>query len=252
MIKINKDKNIGRVLFIVEGEKTEFSLLRKVFCDILGYNYLEQSRRENDFLEKFENKNNKYSKVAVINTEQSHISYIDDPNGFLDDLFNLLITEYNFPVDKAAIFYLFDRDPGSNKKEAVEKFINTLKDPYDNEELRGGLLLLSYPALESYITSSFQENSSSLEFEFGKPLKLFNNQQKYMINNLSPQTIKQAANELIDYLATEQIDFNLDDFFETNYQIFNKQEEFYSQTSKYKLLSLLSVAFIYLGIISFD
>ena len=39
MIELNKQKNIGRVLFIVEGSKSEFVILRKIFCDILQYEY---------------------------------------------------------------------------------------------------------------------------------------------------------------------------------------------------------------------
>ncbi len=36
-MKLNKDKHIGRVLFIVEGSQTEFSILRRIFCNLLGY-----------------------------------------------------------------------------------------------------------------------------------------------------------------------------------------------------------------------
>ena len=40
-MKLNKDKHIGRVLFIVEGSRTEFSILRQSFCKLLGYNYID-------------------------------------------------------------------------------------------------------------------------------------------------------------------------------------------------------------------
>lgn len=43
-MKLNKDKHIGRVLFIVEGSQTEFSILRRIFCKILGYSYIEKRR----------------------------------------------------------------------------------------------------------------------------------------------------------------------------------------------------------------
>ena len=36
-IELNKDKKIGRVLFIVEGSKTEPYLLTKLFTGILDY-----------------------------------------------------------------------------------------------------------------------------------------------------------------------------------------------------------------------
>lgn len=43
-MKLNKDKNIGRVLFIVEGSQTEFSILKRIFCNLLGYDYIEKRR----------------------------------------------------------------------------------------------------------------------------------------------------------------------------------------------------------------
>lgn len=43
-MKINKDKHIGRVLFIVEGSKTEFAILYRIFCKLLGYSYIEKRR----------------------------------------------------------------------------------------------------------------------------------------------------------------------------------------------------------------
>lgn len=46
-MKLNKDKHIGRVLFIVEGSQMEFSVLRRVFCSLLGYNYLQMTYSNN-------------------------------------------------------------------------------------------------------------------------------------------------------------------------------------------------------------
>lgn len=252
-MRINKDKSIGRVLFIVEGGRTEFNLLKKVFCDILNYDYIERRRGDDDFFERFQNKERSTSKVAVINSKESHISYIGtNEDEYLDELFAILVSEYNFPVDRAAIFYLFDRDPLSNTRDLVEKLVNGLQDPYENEELRGGLLLLSYPAVESYIISSFKEDAHFLNFELGSEAKNFNNANSYMLNNLSSKTIIKATNELMKYLKVEKIDFDIDNFSKANIEIFNKQEEFYRKNSKYKVLSLLSVVFIYLGIIEVE
>ena len=72
-MKINKDKSVGRVLFIVEGGKTEFALLRRIFCNVLGYEYIEKRRDRATF---FRNRNISTSKIAVINTEESNISDI--------------------------------------------------------------------------------------------------------------------------------------------------------------------------------
>lgn len=62
MIEINDKKSIGRVLFIVEGSKTEFAILRKIFCDILKYEYIEKRRNRPDT---FKSKNNSTSKALV-------------------------------------------------------------------------------------------------------------------------------------------------------------------------------------------
>lgn len=101
-MKLNKEKSIGRVLFIVEGGRTEFSLLKKIFCGILDYEYIEKRRNRPNY---FQSNKNKNSRVAVINTEESHISFVEDENNYLDNIFETLIIDYNFPVDNTAIYY---------------------------------------------------------------------------------------------------------------------------------------------------
>ena len=43
-MRINTDKQIGDILFIVEGEGTEFEILQRIFCTILHYQYVEKRR----------------------------------------------------------------------------------------------------------------------------------------------------------------------------------------------------------------
>jgi hypothetical protein len=248
-MKINKEKSIGRVLFIVEGGKNEFSLLRRIFCNVLGYQYIEKRRGNPDF---FESKNISTSKVAVVNTEESNISDICDENCYLDSVFKLLISKYDFPVDRSAIYYLFDRDPNSNVDVwLIERLILTLTNPYENDNgLRGGLLLLSYPSIESYTISSFIDNTHLIEIALGDDAKAYvaaNNQ--IQLNKISEATIVKASNEMMKYLQAEGIDFEIDNFWGPNIAVFEKQEHNYHMNSNYRLLSLLSVAFIQLGII---
>jgi hypothetical protein len=87
-MRINKEKSIGRVLFIVEGGKTEFVLLRRIFCDVLAYEYIEKRREKATY---FQSRNISTSKVAVINTEESNISFIKDKNQYLENIFSTLI-----------------------------------------------------------------------------------------------------------------------------------------------------------------
>jgi len=252
-MKINKEKSVGRVLFIVEGGKTEFTLLRRIFCNVLGYEYIEKRRDEANF---FRSRNINTSKIAVINTEESNISDICDENCYLDNLFETLISDYDFPVDKAAIYYIFDRDPMSNVDVTlIRKLISQLKNAYENENsLRGGLLLLSYPCIESYIVANFIDNTHLMEFSIGDQLKAYlptqNTQIQY--NKITEDTILKASNEMMKYIETEQIVFDIDNMGQTNLDVFDKQEAKYSQSNTYKLVSLLSAAFIDLGIIEVE
>ena len=69
-MKLNKEKHIGRVLFIVEGSHTEFSVLRRIFCNLLGYSYIEKRRNRPTY---FASTQDRFSQVAVINTHDSNI-----------------------------------------------------------------------------------------------------------------------------------------------------------------------------------
>lgn len=199
MIEINDKKSIGRVLFIVEGSKTEFAILRKIFCDILKYEYIEKRRNRPDT---FKSKNNSTSKVAVINTEESNINYITDSEEYLDVLFEMLRKKYDFPVDNAAIYYLFDRDPKSNTD--VER-------------------------IKTYIGEN-----KNIQF-----------------NKFSKSIVLNAADEFLKYLFNEKLNYDLDDFSPTSKEIFSRQEKEYLSGNGYKLFSMLTLAFMQLGIITY-
>jgi hypothetical protein len=251
-MKINKDKSIGRVLFIVEGGKSEFSLLRRVFCNVLGYEYIEKRRDRPDF---FRSKNVCTSKVAVVNTEESNISDICDENCYLDNVFELLISKYDFPVDRSAVYYLFDRDPKSNVNiKLIRKLILTLTNPYENkDELRGGLLLLSYPSIESYNIANFIDDTHLIEIALGDDAKAYvaaNNQ--IQLNRISEVTIEKASGEMMKYLQAEEINLDIDTFSDASMVVFEKQENNHNVNSKYRLLSFLSIAFIQLGIVELE
>ncbi len=69
-IRLNKDKSIGKVLFIVEGSKTEPYLLHRIFCDIL--NYQMETLLRNQRYQVYNSDANPTSKVFVINAEESY------------------------------------------------------------------------------------------------------------------------------------------------------------------------------------
>lgn len=222
VIFADNNKRIGKVLFIVEGIKTEINILHRIFTKIFDYQYEKLDRL--DRYRPYNKKDNPLSSIFVINTEESNIKYIDDASGYLDNLFTKLINDYKFPVDKAAIFYIFDRDNYSNTNEnLVVDLINRLgnsresNDEYD----RQGLLLLSYPSIESFTASNYIKNSFNLEIE---------------------KAIKNIGIESYD----------LDNFKDTNLKIYNYEENHYRKTKKYKLLSLLCAALLDLGLIAIE
>ena len=125
MFELKKGKRIGQVLFIVEGEKTEPNLIYRVFSGIFGYQ-MERIYRDKTY-RVFRKTDDPLSRVTVINTEESNIGFIRKDNDFLNEMFRLLIEDYGFDVDNAAIYYLFDRDPDSNTDSAfIEEMLGKL------------------------------------------------------------------------------------------------------------------------------
>ena len=248
-MKLNKDKHIGRVLFIVEGSQMEFSILRQIFCNLLGYSYIERRRNRPD---EFTSKQDKYSQVAVINTQESNISDISEET-YLEGLFNLLREKYKFPVDQSAIYYLFDRDPKSNTDTAlIENYILSLADPYDNDDFKAGQLLLSYPSIESYIISNFRD-TSALRFSLGKKAKAYNgNNTDIQLNKISEETLMCAAGEFLKYLESEGIAWDIDDFSGTSHTVFTRQEADYLAGKGFRVFSMLTLAFLQMGIIELE
>ena len=251
-MKINREKHIGRVLFIVEGSQTEFTLLRRVFCNVLGYSYLEKRRNRPDF---FVSTQDKYSQVAVINTREINIRDISENDSYLDEVMDMLRENYSFPVDSSAIYYLFDRDPKSNLNvPLIQHYIETLVDPYDNpDSYKAGQLLLSYPSIESYSISCFVDNASLLRFSLGANTKTYIGQHlNIQMNKLSSDTLIHAAQEFFQFLITEGIDdWDIDHFAPTSSIIFARQQE-YLAGQGFKLFSMLTLAFLQMGILEIE
>lgn len=249
-MRLNKDKHIGRVLFIVEGIRMEFSLLRQIFCNLLGYSYIEKRRNKPD---KFINTLDCFSQVAVINTRESNIRDISENETYLDDVSDLLREKYRFPVDQSAIYYLFDRDPKSNTdSELIEDYIQALANPYDNDNYKTGQLLLSYPSIESFNISNFRD-ITDLRFSLGKDAKAYiDDNSDIQLNRISDETLKKAADEFLKYLQSENINFDIDSFSAASHAVFTKQETEYLSGRGFRLFSMLTLAFLQMGIIKIE
>lgn len=251
-VELVKNKRIGKVLFIVEGTKTEINILRNIFTQIFDYQYEKRDRL--DKYVPYNKKENLTSSVFVINTKESNIKDIKDADGYLDNLFIELINDYDFPVDNATIYYLFDRDESSNtNKEIIKELLVKLSNAResDNEMDRPGLLLLSYPAVESFTASNYIENCFEIELELGKELKQFLNERHINYQHINSETLKAATAELNKGLEKmELLDYDLDNFKSTNLKIFNFEENNFKNTKKYRLFSSLCLALIDLGLIT--
>jgi len=254
-MRINKDKNIGRVLFIIEGESTEQYILHKIFTKIFDYDFTRVYRDGKVY--KYKSKSHKNSQVFIINAQDSNIKFIgEDGKHYLDKVFSLLITDYNFKFENAAIYYIFDRDNKSNTDtnliyDLLSKLDNSREESEDYE--RQGLLLLSYPSIESFTISNFLADCFNCSMDTGENLKKFLNDNKIIQNKISANTLIAAAEEMYKAFVGMGIHYyNIDNFSQYNINIFKWQENHYRQKSLYRLLSLLSIAFIDLGIIEIE
>lgn len=249
-LKLNKNKRVGTVIFVVEGNKTEIDLLKKIFSDILDYNFISENREGKRL--KFKSKTDKYSIIYVFNSENSNIKSITSET--LEDDISLEIRslyDENFAIENAAIFYIFDRDYKSNKLEVVEDLIDRY---YNSRESDGygmqGLLVLSYPAVEAYICEALVEKYYKKDFDLGTKLKKFLQNRQVKIEDIKDRHITKSCKSMNKTFNKFGIaEYNIDDFRETNRLILEKQEKILGEIEGYRLLSTISIALLDLGII---
>lgn len=260
--EIHKNKRIGQVLFIVEGLKTEPNMLYKVFSEIFGYQ-MDRLFRDGVY-RRYHRTDDPYSRITVINAEQSNIRFIDKDNEFLNHMFEVLIEDYQLDIDNAAIYYLFDRDPQSNTDELfIRTMLHELSSARDvNINMtRQGLLLLSYPCIEGFVGMNFLTNSIQYCWTNslckGSALKQRLNDEGLLNRRFDENAILHCTDELLKSLNIIGVDTSavsllesLDHFSDTNVTVFDWQESVYKEKGQYGLLSLLSIALLDLGMIS--
>ncbi len=249
---LNKNKRIGRVIYVVEGNKAEIKLLKKVFSEILGYSFISENRKGDQM--KFINKKDEYSVIYVFNSVNSNISSIGDGDIIVNEVTERIreIYDNDFKINNAAIFYLFDRDYKSNNpevvKELINKYSNSREALYDYN--RQGLLLLSYPSIESFVGESLVKNYYKKDFGLGSKLKRYLNNRKKAIDQINEENmvkgLKRSHNMML-HMGIEK--YNIDDFAEANMDIFQYQEDYLQENGGYRLLSLLGLSLVDLGII---
>lgn len=270
--KIDKTKNIGNVIFIVEGGRpetggTELRLLKKIFSDILGYEVQELRRGSEEFIAHGQNPQ---FRVFALNLPENQLTKLTEDA--LDELFGRLREEFRIKPEDCPIFYLYDRDVLSYKRNELRgKYVRKYTDPYGNDNGDQGQLLLSYPAIESYLLSCVNENIVSKKCKLGKDAKVILADEIYTEEHENQidvhlQTIDlvfseeqaeaerrlvHSINEMDRGLETFGIQsYDLDNLAPTLLEVYDYQQQKYKEEDVFSLFSFVGMALLELGVIT--
>ncbi len=253
--KIDKSKNIGTVIFVVEGGRpetggTELRLLKNIFCNILGYNVQELRRGCDEFIGYG---SNPYSQVFALNLPKNQLTQLNDET--IDELFSRLRSEFKIKPEDCPIFYLYDRDYLSYKPNELRgKYVKKYTDPYSNDTGDQGQLLLSYPSVESYILSCVKKDVFKDFYFLGKDAKKEISKYSFSEEDISKEShIVDAVFEMDKALSNLGIDsYDLDNLADTLLNVYDKQQENHKNYKGFSLISLVSMALLELGVIIED
>lgn len=252
--KIDKSRNIGNVIFVVEGGRadtggTELRLLKNIFCNILGYEVQELRRGCDEFIA---HGRNPQFRVFALNLPKNQLTQMTDDA--LDELYRRLNQEFNLKPEDCPIFFLYDRDVDSYKLKEFKPYVYNYTDPYGDKNGYQGQLLLSYPCIESYVLSCVDNDVYRQSYRLGKELKPI-----IKGHGISEECVNTKAH-LIH--ATEEMDKGLDNFGLRAYDLdhladtlkglYKAQQQKCKAEGVFSLLSLVSMALLELGIIIED
>lgn len=252
-LKINKQKNIGTVVIVVEGENDEFRLLKHLFTSVLDYNYIS-IKRGKIIQHEFQSKTNINNTIIVANTSNSNIKSIIDDDEYKDKLYNLLKKEYDGNLKNVPIYIIWDRDKDDEEdditQEHYQQAVQTFYSAMDNDYEMNGLLLLSYPCHESYILSNFIKRYYNHTYQTSKSCKKDFHKSKYTIKDITAESMLLAIENMHKTLLKYGInDYDASNLKHVNYTVYRKEEESYRDKSSFDALSLIAIMFIDLGII---
>lgn len=270
--KIDKTKNIGNVIFVVEGGRpetggTELRLLKKIFADILGYEVQELRRGSEEFIGFGQNPN---FRVFALNLPKNQLTQLTEDA--MDELFCRLREEFHIKPEDCPIFYLYDRDVLSYKRNELRGgYVKKYTDPYGTDTGEQGQLLLSYPAIESYLLSCIKDNTVEMAFKLGQDAKAALTNEictedctdktdihLRTVDMIFSEETEEAEkrlihsiNEMNNGLETLGIHFyDLDNLAPTLLEVYDYQQEKYNEEDTFSLLSLVGMALLELGVIT--
>lgn len=248
-LKINKNKTIGKVIIVVEGQSEEFKLLKHIFVNVLNYNYISIRRGKKE-IERFISRENDNCTIIIVNTSSSSIKTIMEDTNYKDKLYELVKKEYNESLKNIPVYIIWDRDNLSNTKKDILKNINTFSSALDNEYDMNGLLLLSYPCVEAYELSNFDNQLWKKTFENSLSAKTKMKSIIPSIHDINEKTLLRAVanmNKTLNMYRVTQYDPSY--FKDINLKVFSFEEKKYHLEKLYDALSLISIMFLDLGII---
>lgn len=268
--RIDKTKNIGNVIFVVEGGRpesggTELRLLKKIFAEILDYEVQELRRGCEEFIG--HGKNSQFH-VFALNLPKNQLTELNEES--IDELFCRVKEEFSVKPEDCPIFFLYDRDVLSyHRNELRGKYVKKYTDPYGNENGDQGQLLLSYPAVESFLLSSICDNTCMQTAPMGRDAKrLLRNaicHEELEIDNLHQRTVNlvfsddvfEAEERLIH--SINEMDtgldligvgtYDLDNLGPTMLNVYDAQQQKYNSDNTFTVLSLIGMALLELGVI---
>ncbi len=251
--KLDRQRSIGTVLFVVEGGSplggAELRLLKRIFSDLLGYEMQELRRGTEEFIG---HRSNPKSRVIGMNLPQNQISKITEER--MNELYARIRDQLGLKPENYPLFFLYDRDVKSYKPNELRRFVTQHTDPYSSDSGELGQLLLSYPAVESYMVSCFRENAHLLCYQLGKDLKPDAADWGCTIEAIENEGhILHAAREMDAALAALGCgEYDLDHLESTLLASYDAQQSHYKGEGSFSLLSLISMALLELGILTED
>lgn len=215
------------------------------------YTYIEKSRNQENFrnYDEFVMKGNENSRIIVINAKNSNLSSIKKDDDYLNEIYKSLYFDYGIDIKNINVYFVWDRDRFSNPKEITRDLLSKLGNSLENKNGEmNGLLLLSYPCMESFILSNFDKKTLFLK---DMNLKKYLKQQEYRIANIDRYTLLKAT-AMMNHLFRkfDVFEYNLDDFSKTSLKIFDQQEKIFKEKTYYYFLSFISIIFLDLNIIT--
>ena len=270
--KIDKMKNIGNVIFVVEGGRpetggTELRLLKKIFADILGYEVQELRRGSEEFIAHGQHPQ---FRVFALNLPKNQLTQLTEDA--MDELFCRLREEFHIKPEDCPIFYLYDRDVLSYKRNELRgKYVKKYTDPYGTDNGDQGQLLLSYPAIESYLLSCMKDDTVKMAFKLGQEAKVALTNELCSENDADKTDIHlktvdfvfsedteeaekrliHSINEMDNGLETFGISsYDLDNLAQTLLDVYDYQQQKYKADDVFSLLSLVGMVLLELGVIT--